>query len=58
MLAAISHVGRRFARPRPEANNHRQLGALTGHLLKDVGLDRPRTRWAAEFGHDDRRRAA
>ena len=41
MLAAITGLGRRFAQRRRTERAYRQLDAMDGRMLRDIGLDRP-----------------
>ena len=41
MLAMISGFGRRFAERRRAERMYRQLDAMDGRMLRDIGLDRP-----------------
>ena len=41
MLALISGFGRRFAHRRRAERAYRQLDAMDGRMLRDIGLDRP-----------------
>lgn len=42
MLAMISSLGRRFAQRRRMKRAYRQLEAMDGRMLRDLGLDRHR----------------
>lgn len=54
MLAALSDVGRRFARTPRRAWDYRRAGGMNAHFLKDIGLDCPQARWTAGLGRVDR----
>ncbi len=41
MLATISGFGRRFAQRCRSERVYRQLDAMDGRMLRDIGLDRP-----------------
>ena len=50
MLASISDVGRRFARPPRRTPEHKRTGAMNCHLLKDIGFDCSQARWMTGSG--------
>ena len=41
MLATITGLGRRFAQRCRAERAYRQLAAMDGRMLRDIGLDRP-----------------
>ena len=41
MLATITGLGRRFAQRCRAERAYRQLDAMDGRMLRDIGLDRP-----------------